>query len=219
MPVIQQSGKTAALAAGWLSWADQDYVAARVLLLRGLIVQGCGLSNTAIEKYLKTVLVLKGIAFPRGRGGHDVVLLNGSLMNGGIDLKLNAQYLSILTKAYRLRYPDDLEPGFNLVLEQVKMLAELDITAHQIRRGFGFKEGQKTRQTRVDSLLEEKSLDLLDRNCAFAEHSRAALFSEPSVVYEIRILPDGTPLEAFYKTDKIEDNARFDTTALKPGSN
>lgn len=217
MPLIDQFGKNAAIAARWLSWADQDYIGARALLLKRLIVQGSGLSNTAIEKYLKTVLIMKGIPFPRGRDGHNVVLLNESLVGAGVDLKLNAQYLNILTKAYRLRYPDDLEPGFNIVLEQMKMLTELDTTVHRIRRGFGFKQGDRTRQTKVDLLLEQKAPKLLERNSAFAECSRVELFSESSQVYELRILPDGTPLEATYETDQIKDDGRFDLEALKPG--
>ncbi len=217
MSLIEQFGKNAAVAARWLSWADQDYIGARALLLKRLVVQGSGLSNTAIEKYLKTVLIMKGVPFPRGRDGHNVVLLNESLVGAGVDLKLNAQYLNILIKAYGLRYPDDLEPGFNIVLEQVKMLTELDATVHRIRRGFGLKEGDRTRQTKFDFLLEQKAPELLERNCAFAECSRVELFSESSHVYELRILSNEAPLEAIYETGQIKDDGRFDLEALKPG--
>jgi hypothetical protein len=219
MPHLEQFGKSATIAARWLSWADQDYIAARVLLLKRLIVQGSGLSNTAIEKYLKTALILRGIPFPRGRYGHDVVLLNESLIRADVDLKLNAQYLNILTKSYRLRYPDDLEAGFNVVLEQVKMLTELDSAERRIRKGFEFKEGDRRQQMRVDFLLEQKAPELLERNCAFGECSRVGLFSESSQTYELRILPEGVPLEAIYETDTIKDDGRFDLEALKPGKN
>lgn len=39
----------------WLEWAGNDYIAARLLFLNNLLVQGSGLSNTTIEKYLKTL--------------------------------------------------------------------------------------------------------------------------------------------------------------------
>jgi HEPN domain-containing protein len=217
MPLIQQSGKTADAAAQWLRWADQDYLGARSLLLRGLLVQGSGLSNTAVEKYLKTVLTLKQVTFPRGWRGHDVVFLYEQLAAAGVDLHLNKAYLKILVKAYTTRYPDDLEVGFNIVLEQVKMLAELDATVHRIRKGFELKEGDRTRQTTIDGLLERKDLELLDRNCAFGTYSRADLFAGPSHIYELRILPNETPLEAMYLAQDIKDDGRFDLEALKPG--
>ena len=36
----------------WLDLADEDYVAARVLILNDFLIHGAMLSNTAIEKYL-----------------------------------------------------------------------------------------------------------------------------------------------------------------------
>src|ERR1700675_161412 len=125
MPLVSQTGRTAQDAAQWLRWADQDYLAARNLLLHGLVVQGCGPATTAIEKYLKTVLLMKSIGFPRGNRGHNVVLLYEKLMSAGLDLGLNLGFLALLVKAYGLRYPDDLKPGFNIVLEQTKIIAEL----------------------------------------------------------------------------------------------
>src|ERR1700690_1905024 len=41
----------------WLKWADSDYLAARILLLGRLVVNGAALANTAIEKYLKALSV------------------------------------------------------------------------------------------------------------------------------------------------------------------
>src|SRR5258708_7058205 len=114
MAVISQTGQTAQDAAQWLRWADQDYLAARNLLLHGLIVQGCGLATTAVEKYLKTVLLMKGIGFPRGNRGHNVVLLYEKLVSAGVGLGLNLEFLTLLVKAYGLRYADDLKTGFNI---------------------------------------------------------------------------------------------------------
>jgi HEPN domain-containing protein len=53
----------------WLNWADQDYLASRSLLLRGYVLQGTIVANTAIEKYIKAVLMLRGIPFPKGWKG------------------------------------------------------------------------------------------------------------------------------------------------------
>ena len=50
-----QSGKDAEKTLMWLRWADTDYLAARLTLPAGLLVQGAALSDTAIEKYLKSL--------------------------------------------------------------------------------------------------------------------------------------------------------------------
>ena len=141
----------------WLRWADQDYVAARTLLLKGLLVQGCGLANTAVEKYFKAVLVLNGSSSPKGVRGHDVVHLYEKLPSAGIDRGLNIDFLRVLLKAYRMRYPDDLEVGFNIALEQVKVLAEIDTAVHAIRKGFQFHQQKTEGPTSLEALIESKS--------------------------------------------------------------
>jgi HEPN domain-containing protein len=45
-----------ATALDWLSKADQDYIAARQLLLKNSLIEGATFSTTAIEKYMKAVL-------------------------------------------------------------------------------------------------------------------------------------------------------------------
>jgi HEPN domain-containing protein len=217
MRVVSQTGQTAQDAAQWLRWADQDYLAARNLLLHGLIVQGCGLATTAIEKYLKTVLLMKSIGFPRGNRGHNVVLLYEKLMSAGVGLGLNLEFLTLLVKAYSVRYPDDLKPGFNIVLEQTKILVELDTTVHKIRRGFQFKQQNGNWPTTLEALVEAKNEQLLDRNCVISSASRRDLFAGPTQVHELRMLSNGTALEATYETQGIADDGKFDAEALKPG--
>lgn len=204
-------------AAQWLRWADQDYLAARSLLLHGLVVQGCGPATTAIEKYMKTVLLMKSIGFPRGNRGHNVVLLYEKLMSAGLDLGLNLEFLTLLVKAYGTRYPDDLKPGFNIVLEQMKILVELDMTVHSIRKGFHFKQPNGDPPTTVEALAEAENKQLLDRNCVTGSASRRDLFAGPTQVYELRILSNGATIEADYETQGIVDDGKFDAEALKPG--
>jgi hypothetical protein len=51
----------------WIKWADSDYLAARCLLLGRMVVQGCVLANTAIEKYLKALHAHLELPIPVGR--------------------------------------------------------------------------------------------------------------------------------------------------------
>ncbi|MFL6351792.1 MAG: HEPN domain-containing protein [Bryobacteraceae bacterium] len=108
----------------WLGWADKDYAAARRLLLNAYLVQGAVLGNTALEKYLKTLFIMLGKKVPRS---HDVVALHESLLKHLPNLEeISVNFLKVLCKAYRLRYPDDLQIEFSLSLEQPKILTELD---------------------------------------------------------------------------------------------
>ena len=109
------------------------------------LVQGSGLSNTTIEKYLKALFVLLGLEIPKGFKGHNICNLYDKIKKKGIELKINEEYLALLVKAYRLRYFDNLEPGFNIALNRTKLLVELDHTVYEIRKGFNFGIGDKKR--------------------------------------------------------------------------
>jgi len=198
----------------WLAWADEDYVAARTLLLDGLVVQGAALANTAVEKYLKGVCELSNISF-RGLG-HDVSRLNDLLNGHGVTLGLNADFLEFLHKAYQLRYPDDLAPGFNMALNSAATLVETDLTVQRIRKGFTIKQNGKVVQTRFDMLLREGAAALVAKNCAMDSDARARLFSEPSWSYEIRVLENEVVLQARYQTEALREINHFRCSGLAP---
>jgi HEPN domain-containing protein len=95
----------------WIRWADADYLSARLLLLQGLLVQGAALANTAIEKYLKAVFCHAQVKIPHG---HAIDALYAKVKAiGPTNLDLNESFLRLLRKAYKLRYPDDLNKVFS----------------------------------------------------------------------------------------------------------
>jgi HEPN domain-containing protein len=199
----------------WVDWADKDYISARMLLVEGLLVQGAVFSNTAIEKYLKAICLAAALPFPKT---HQVPDLDGLIRSRGINLKLNADYLRIMSKAYELRYPDSLPVGYNICLSQAKLLTELDCSVFEIRKGFGFRVGSgKGVRTRFDILLEAKDKTLTDSNCAFGSAKREEVFGEKNRHYELRVLQDGNIIEAEYGTEGTKDDGIFDVVALKPG--
>ena len=216
MPVIESSGSQSINAILWVGWADQDYVAARILLLRGLVVQGAALANTAVEKYLKAVCALSGI--PYDGVDHDVCRLNGLLHHHGIKLELNAKFLRFLNKSYKLRYPDDLGPGFNIALNSTATLVEMDLTVQKIRRGFAFKKGGQSVETKLDGIKDTHSADLLTNNCAIGGANKEQLFAQPSWAYDLRVLDDRDILEGSYAVEKLSDDDNFERAGLTPVS-
>jgi HEPN domain-containing protein len=209
-------GHSAVQVLQWLNWADQDYVAARLLLLRGYLLQGAILANTAIEKYLKAVLTHRSIPFPKGWKGHDVLSLYEAFKSGGAP-NLNEDFLRDLGKAYKLRYPDDLAIGFNISLVTVKLLTEFDTTAHLVRRGFTFKKPSgEAVVTRFDELLAEKNSELVDQNVGFGNALKSELFSHATACFELRVMPDGNVMTAEYTAGPISDDHRFNLEGLVP---
>ncbi|MDQ1313134.1 MAG: hypothetical protein QG605_1673, partial [Euryarchaeota archaeon] len=130
---MSNQGEKGSMAFRWIGWADNDYIAARLLLLNDVLaqgsalIQGSSLSNTAIEKYLKALFVHLDLKIPKGFKGHDISNLYGEIKKKGITLDISEDYLAMLFKSYRLRYPD-LNPGDNFILCKTKLLVELDRT-------------------------------------------------------------------------------------------
>ncbi len=199
-------------ATNFVCWADADYICARAMLLDGFLVQGAALSNTAIEKYLKAVRLIFGMG---ANQSHNVAELYASLKGKSVP-SLNEGYLRTITKAYRLRYPDDLEPGFNLVLRQWQLLAELDASVFAIRKPFEIRRSdQREVVTQFDSWLKNSHPRLVDRNSALSPYKRHALFENPGSCYEVRVLPNGHIMEAHYSA-VVADDGSFEAEALVP---
>ncbi len=214
MPMIAGSGAEAIQTSHWLGWADEDYIAARLLLLRGQVVQGTVLAVTAVEKYLKAVCALSGI--PCRKVGHDVSELNGLLHNRAIRLELNTDFLRLLNKAYKLRYPDELAEGFNVALNSIAVLIQLDVTVERIRRGFHFSRNGRATTNRIEQALKAQSPELLTKNCVFGNTTKEGLFAEPSWCYELRVFPNQGIMEVLYGVEKLTGEDNFLRQAMTP---
>ena len=132
-------------------------------------------------------------------------------------LALNADFLDLLGKAYQLRYPDKLAVGFNVALVAVKVLAELDSCAHEIRPGFEFKRSSgRPVITKLEKYKEIGHPGLLLDNCAFGTASRAEIFARLTLCYEIRVIENHGIMEAHYQAGPVPDDSKFNCEAMKP---
>jgi hypothetical protein len=123
-----------------------------------------------------------------------------------------------LGKAYKLRYPDDLDEGFSISLAGVKMLTELDTSSHAIRSGFSLRNqsGQAV-ITRLDQLASMQSPELLDQNVAFGPTTRSQIFSKPTPCFELRVLQGGNIMSVEYVAGPIPDDRKFNLEGMLPG--
>jgi HEPN domain-containing protein len=166
----------------FIKWARADYIAARTLLLSGMLVQGAGLANTAIEKFLKARCLQMGIA---GGKTHDVGMLYALIKAQATAFTLNERFLRVLSKAYRFRYPDELEIGFNISLNQAKLLAELDRSVLEIANRFQFRDSDH--KLLIDQSALKKEPDYEERNIVVDSVEKERLFNQPSRSYDFRI--------------------------------
>jgi hypothetical protein len=200
------SAKSGLAITNWLRWADDDYIAARRLLLDNLLVQGAALSNTAIEKYFKTILLIKRLPWSKN---HNVPALFDMLKKQGVLIPLHEGYLRLLYKAYKLRYPDELETGFSIAMDRTRLLSELDFSVFTIRRGYKIAGPFGDFSSTIEQLLARKDHRLLDRNCYYGQQDRAALFRENGARYCMRVLSPGNMVQATYETIGVPDTRNF----------
>lgn len=205
----EQGGKKAGEILLWLRWADTDYRAARLLLLGGVLVQGAALSDTAIEKYLKALYVNQGLDIPQH---HEVAKLYAHIKwKTGSDLNVNQSYLRLIEKAYKLRYPDDVGEGFNIALNQIRLLAELDRTVKKITERFRATEPATGRNIALvlEQAVQDSDQGILVNNVGMNADIGEALFSMPSRSYDLR-KHKGELYETNYATAWVKDESNHE---------
>ncbi len=91
----------------WVERAEEDYLMAHSALHRRkpFTYSACFHAQQCAEKYLKAILVSKGVAFAKV---HDLLLLSGQCEKAGALVTIEAKQLSTLSDyAVRVRYPGD----------------------------------------------------------------------------------------------------------------
>jgi HEPN domain-containing protein len=201
----------------WIRWADADYLGARLLLLNGLLVQGTALANTAIEKYLKAICSHSGMKIPHSHGIVDIY--EKVLADKPTNLSLNQDFLNLLEKGYTLRYPDDLQEGFNVALNQAKILAELDRSVLEITQRFVITINGKRIAMVFDEALAKQDHRFLTSNVVLNPGDAARFFASPSHCYEMRV-HQGDLFQVIYQSLQVADDRSFSAEGfvpLKPG--
>jgi len=131
---------------------------------------------------------------------------------------VNEGFISFLSKGYQLRYTDDLPSGYNIHLDQIKILAEQDRTVYSIRDNLKFEtlDGKKI-ATRIDFFIEQKDQVLLDKNISFGNTDPAGLFKEKSSCLSLLVYGDHNIIEGIGEIDGTVDDGKFDVVGIKQG--
>lgn len=205
MKIINQRNNDDSIAFALLAY--QDYLASRLLLINGFLEQGVGLAATAVEKYLKAILAIKGV---RCRGHLRDNIFN-ALKNQRSDLykDLNIDFIKFLKKGYELRYHDDKESRFGIVINQYRTLAELDKFAFIADSGILITKDGNKEDTPYARDANQKEPKLINDNHVILGISRYEYFKRKNKVCEILWENDATGISVCYETAYVYDTGSF----------
>ena len=142
----------------------RDYEAARRLLLSDLLLQGATLASTALEKYLKCLLAIKGSRINLHLDAAEKFIKG--FEQKGIDIfsDLDPVFVETLSKAYRLRYYDTAEKtifGFY----KWQLLGELDSTVDLLESRISQRrENGEIVKSTYQLAVEENSQNVIEEN-------------------------------------------------------
>ena len=104
----------------WVEYAEEDYELARLALRqkKPLAYGACFHAQQCAEKYLKAILISRGITFAKV---HDLLLLSDQCEKAGVIVAVDPKRLNTLSDyAVRVRYPGD-EPTVEEAREAVEI--------------------------------------------------------------------------------------------------
>lgn len=117
----------------------RDYIAARFLLNNKFIIQGLTLASMALEKYLKSLIVLTSKEKEKYNYHLDnIEKLKNILARNYHDVtrKFDPVFLNILEKVYKIRYYDNLKEPLFIGFYLNQFIGELDDTIHSLEQLF-----------------------------------------------------------------------------------
>ena len=161
----------------------RDYIAARFLLNNQFIIQGLTLASTAIEKYLKALIVLN-LKDAERYGYHfdNLDKLKTLLEKNHYDVtkKFDTVFLSILEKAYKIRYYDRLEEAITIGFYLNQFIGELDDTIHFLETSISLPSPYKRAVANHDP-------NLYENNFILNKQDKKDFMEGPDTAFSVRI--------------------------------
>lgn len=165
----------------------QDYLASRVLLRTGLLLQGAILASTAVEKNIKALFAAKNVS----AYGHLSDWSTGIIDEISAERGLNPDFLRLLQTVYQTRYLDEVKEPVSFSIEKMKFLVELDGTIHNLRTAVDFFRGESAASPYGQAISEHRA-ELCADNYMIDGKMREEYLTRPDVA------------EAFYIDDTLE---------------
>lgn len=168
------------------SFADlgyRDYIAARFLLNNEFIIQGTTLASTAIEKYLKALIIFTSKE-EKNYNYHldNIIKLKAILEKNHYDITKNFDpvFLNILENAYKIRYYDNLKEPIKIGFFLNQFIGELDSTIH-------FMETSEIHGLHYKQAIQGKYPILYQNNFILNKQDKKDFMEKPDTAFAIHI--------------------------------
>ena len=161
----------------------RDYIAARFLLNNHFFIQGLTLASTAVEKYLKAIIVFASKQKEKYYYHFDnLAKLKNILEKTDHDVteEFDPIFISILEKAYKIRYYDILDQPIVIGFYLNQFIGELDGTIH-------FLETSKTPGIHYRKAVESKDPNLYENNFILNKQDKKDFMEKPDTAISVRI--------------------------------
>lgn len=187
----------------------RDYIAARFLLNNNFPIQGLTLASTAVEKYLKSVLVLSGKLINEINVHLDKIeKLKKLLSECYIDFTVHfdSNFLVILSNVYKMRYYDSIKEQITVGFFVNQVIGELDFVINFFETKVIFNirdENNKLVKTPYFQAIEKNEIHLIFNNYLFNGISKKQHMEKPDSAYGLHFNPTkGSKGEATIQTLK-----------------
>lgn len=186
--------------------AYRDYIAARFLLNNELVIQGLTLASTAVEKYLKSIIVFHSTENKNYHYHFDRLDKLKNVLSNIYNLtdKFDPVFLSILEKAYRIRYYDRLNDAIFIGIYLNQFLGELDASIHDLERFIMKTQNANNKFTNYWRAIEKKEQNLFENNYLLNQQDKKVFMETPGYAFSIHIQA-GTSAIGFEKTVRSKE--------------
>ncbi|KAF2326624.1 HEPN domain-containing protein [Flavobacterium ginsenosidimutans] len=175
------------------SFADlgyRDYIAARFLLNNHFIVQGITLASTAVEKYLKAVIVFNlqekewyNYHFDKFEKLKNLL----EKLNSDVTKDFDPVFLDILEKAFKIRYYDKIEKPIFMGFYINQFIGELDYTINYLENFIFNTQSQGQSITVYSKAVINKDPGLFYNNYILNQENKKDYMEMPDIGFSIYI--------------------------------
>ncbi|WP_286971637.1 hypothetical protein [Flavobacterium sp. UBA4854] len=166
----------------------RDYIAARFLLNNHFIVQGLTLASTAVEKYLKAVIVFNlqerewyNYHFDRFEKIKSLL----AKVNHDVTEEFDPLFLAILEKAFKIRYYDRLEKPIYIGFYINQFIGELDHTIHYLETFIFNTQSGGQSMTDYSKAVRKKDSGLYHNNFVLNNRNKKDFMEKPDTGFSI----------------------------------
>ena len=165
----------------------RDYIAARFLLNNRFIIQGLTLASTAVEKYLKALIVLTSEEKEKYYYHFDNLEKLKAILaksNSDVTEKFDPVFLNILENAFKIRYYDRIEKPIFIGFFINQFIGELDYTIDSLET---FVLKTQKNETPYRRAIESKDPHLLENNFVLKKQNKKDFMEKPDDGFSIYI--------------------------------